>query len=61
MKLYLYDQEVEAEIDSNRDGSRFILKGYFVDNGDDLSDAQLDDLQTEYDESEVLKGNWRGE
>jgi hypothetical protein len=60
MTTQLDGREVELEIDSNRDGSKFFAAGYFTDNNADLTDSELDKLQDEHDGDEELNGNWRG-
>ncbi len=58
MLLQLNNREVEATVDRNDDGSRFLQSGYYVDTGEILDDSELDELQELYDDSEDLNGLW---
>lgn len=60
MILFLDEREVEVELDSNRDGSRFIAAGYFTDGEmTDLTDDELDQLQDQADSE--INAMWTGE
>lgn len=59
MKYYLKDKEVEIEeTDSNRDGSKYIIKAYYLDSLKDLDDNELDELSEIYDDCDELNGMW---
>jgi hypothetical protein len=57
MTLQYKDREVEAELDRNQDGSRYIGAAYYTDGAmEDLNSDELDDLQNEvYD---IINGMW---
>lgn len=58
MKFELNNREVEVEIDQNRDGSRYIGAGYYINTFEDLSDTELDRLQELYNDCEELNAMW---
>jgi hypothetical protein len=56
MVCKLNDKEVEVELDSNKDGSRFIAAGYYTDTHVDLTSDELDMLQSDYDD--LINSMW---
>lgn len=39
---------VDIEFDRNQDGSRFVLRAVYLDDGSQVPDCELDWLQSEY-------------
>jgi hypothetical protein len=58
MVLKLNDREVEVTLDSNRDGSRFVTDGYYIDSLQDLTSDELDQIQEQCDDD--INSDWRG-
>ena len=59
MELWLNGSLVDCELEKNADGSKFVVKGYYVSSDLDLIDSELDQVQQQNDD--VINANWKGE